>query len=124
MSVKRDDAPPQWSRLALAAAEELVGLNLLAADMVLDEARRLAHMRQFAGITIDKAQEILKAPDAAAVRIAMRIADRSLVEVLAIIDEARTFIWMGNFARIPSSAFGQQLAAFQERQQDPDRPLN
>ncbi len=114
----------QWSEGALTVAQQLAGLDFLTGDGMLDEARRVLLMHIFSGLGLEDCAEQLKVPRKA-LDIARLMGDQSLSQVAATIEEARMFIWMGNFARLPGSAFMQQFAQFFDFDENgARRPMN
>lgn len=99
----------------------LAGLKFVDADRMLDEARRVLWSIAFAGATLDGAMRILD-PPAPARAVAELLKDRTVLETEKLLLDARLFLWMQNYARVPGSRFGQQLAAFIDRSTLPSDP--
>lgn len=98
----------------VAVVARLVGLDLLVADRVLNDARRLCWMTVFAGRGEDEAVRQVGA-SGPAIDVAALCAGLTLVEVESLIYDARLLLWAQNFARLPDTIFGRQFEANAER---------
>lgn len=103
--------------LIQSIADECEGLSLIDADIALDDARRYLWLKQFSGASDKALKERLAGPQ---LMVAARIAERLVsfvtpLEAEQVFLEARTALWVAEFAAIPESLFARQLQAHHER---------
>ena len=91
-------------------AEICAGVPLLEADKALDDARRIAWMKVFAGMAEEVCLATLK-PSRLALTVALVIDRLTVPEIEDLFSDVRAFLWMKEYAAFPKSAFGQQLRA-------------
>jgi len=95
-------------KLVRAVGECFVGLNLIEADQVLDQARRMAYWRRFSGDDFPSLGGSFQ-PSKAALEAAAILVGLSIVDGEKVAFEVRSHMWTMTFARIPESSFSQQL---------------
>lgn len=88
----------------------LAPFSLLVADATLDEARRIAWMARFSGVTGGQAARVLGSHEYA-VAIFDKLKTLSIEDADLAIADARIALWMQHFAAQAGSAFARSLAA-------------
>jgi hypothetical protein len=115
------DRSADLSRLAHAIAQKLVGFDLLHADLLLDQWRRLFYTSFLSGA---RDAEILKALETprAATEIAECCIGLSLEEMWRVETIVRSNLWFGHFALAPDTRFGAGYASALEEAKRYDSP--
>lgn len=111
--------------LADQIAIELRPLSILAADVLLDEARRFTFTKVYSGFSDEKVRGSLGTHDRA-LPIAARLEGLSLGEAEQAIALVRRTLWPAHFATVPGTKFGREFAAYMEGAEhaEPSRKLN
>jgi len=95
--------------LVASITNTLVGLTMIEADKVLDDARRVAWLRVFSGASVEKIQGELKVSESA-LNICGLTEGMDLYELEQKFTDVRMNIWGQNYAQFPDTPFGRQYA--------------
>lgn len=115
-----------FSERAVLIAGQCEAMSLMQADIALDDARRYIWLKQFSGASEDALRRELgdvREALAKGLEIAGTLDGMPPMEAEEVILEARIYLWMTAFARVPSSMFAMQLQAHNELA-NTDRPVN